>query len=314
MKNLKAHKIGWNVDGGGMKAIIPLMFTIEVEKRLGGYIADYVDHFSGASSGGILSSAHSTKKLTAQQILDKYVQNGAEIFDRRFLHYGYLSPKYRGNGLDDTLRDFFGDTKLKDLNNDVIIVSVDATNRKFVLHKTHDDRVNEDLLRDVVRWTASAPSYFPLTKKDGNVMIDGGMAINSPAMMLKTEMNRIGQKDEIHHIISLGTGKFEYPVKESSTSWGVIKWVEPLIDVLLSESVDVVDAYVAGLYDSGKERGKYFRINTDLRYASPKMDDASEENISNLIKDGALMVSEKSDEIDEIVNLLKTIKHARETE
>jgi patatin-like phospholipase/acyl hydrolase len=124
--------------------------------------------------------------------------------------------------------------------------------------------------------------YYPL--------VDGGMFANNPALCAYAEVrkkfeNRPSAKEMM--ILSLGTGymRKEYDY-EDAKDWGAIKWLKPLIDIMMSGVSETVDYQLMQIFDAVNRPDQYLRINSELIYAEPDMDNASEENLKNLKQDG----------------------------
>jgi hypothetical protein len=86
-------------------------------------------------------------------------------------------------------------------------------------------------------------------------------------------------------VLSLGTGSFsrEIPLK-SAQEWGAAQWALPVIDVIFDASSDIND------YIARQIIQRYLRLQFKLdrswtgKRLSDDMDDASQENIRNLIE------------------------------
>lgn len=298
------HKIGLNDDGGGVKGIITLYVLNHIEKMLGKKLHNYINFVSGASTGTIVGAGVSSGDFWCEELLELYLESSPKIFDKKFYRKGLFIPKYSAEPIEDMFLKAFGDKKISDLKvEDTLFVSVNATRRKFLLHKKSNPEVNGDLIRDVCRWSSCAPSYFPIAYRNGEAMIDGGMAINSPSMMLYTMMieEAFGFNKSV---ISIGTGKYEYKVSPKRW-WGLLKWLEPLFDIMLSEMVDVTDRYMQTQFDKRFDNvGDYFRLNIDLTIANSDMDDASPANLKALLKEGEKLVMKEARKIEKIVKTL----------
>ena len=115
--------------------------------------------------------------------------------------------------------------------------------------------------------------------------IDGGVAANNPTACAIAEALRLGHKVEDISVLSIGTGSFsrEIPLK-SAQEWGAAQWALPVIDVIFDASSDIND------YIARQIIQRYLRLQFKLdrswtgKRLSDDMDDASQENIRNLIE------------------------------
>jgi len=104
-------------------------------------------------------------------------------------------------------------------------------------------------------------------------------------------------------MVSVGTGsvKKKYLYDDFDHA-GELKWIQPIIDILMSGNSETVDYQLRQMYDTLKpaERTNYYRIEPDLCQALPEMDIASEENIDNLIQAGLTYTQYHDQQLREI--------------
>ena len=108
-------------------------------------------------------------------------------------------------------------------------------------------------------------------------------------------------------IVSIGTGsvKKKYPYDDFKDA-GMIKWIQPLIDIMMSGNSETVDYQLKQIYETlDPEHTKdYYRIQPLLDKADPAMDNAEQENLDNLYKAGQASVEFYKTQLDEIVKKL----------
>jgi patatin-like phospholipase/acyl hydrolase len=317
-----------SIDGGGLRGIIPgqILVALEVELKKqfsnpDARIADYFDLIAGTSTGGILTCAYllpdkntNRPKLSAEQVVELYLERGDEIFSIPLMHKirtagGLLDEKYPADELEEALKDYFGDTELKDLLKPCLITAYDIKRRNGQFFNKTDAELDQSwnfYVRDIARATSAAPTYFECAKikSFGNItypLIDGGVFVNNPAMCAYAEVHNkyqfsltgdivnkpkgtqaITAKDMA--ILSIGTGyaKKEYDYK-SAKDWGLVEWVKPLLDIMMSGVADVVDYQLEKMFNAVNCQKQYLRINGELpRDVNHDMDDASTENLKAL--------------------------------
>ena len=119
-------------------------------------------------------------------------------------------------------------------------------------------------------------------------------------------------------ILSLGTGhaKKSYSYDEAK-DWGMIEWVTPVIDIMMSGVAETVDYQLKQIYNAVKTEKtveaenaldvekQYLRINPKLPSdVNPDMDDATQENVDALRQLGTETAEDHDDELNELVELL----------
>jgi hypothetical protein len=155
-------------------------------------------------------------------------------------------------------------------------------------------------VKDIVRGSTSIPAYFPPAYfRDGidiNTIVDGGVFANNPTMVSyieatktlfnpKKKIQKVSPQDML--VISMGTGmdkRKSYPYNKAKR-FGMVNWLLPILDVLLTASADVVDYEMEKLFEAYGKPNNYIRINPPLHYSTDPATDASRQNITNLLKD-----------------------------
>ncbi|OQX77694.1 MAG: patatin [Bacteroidetes bacterium 4484_249] len=328
-----------SIDGGGIRGIIPGQILVALEKKLKemdnnpeARIADYFDLIAGTSTGGILSCIYlcpsdtDSKKprFSAKEAVDLYFERGDEIFDISFWQKvksgaGILDEKYSADELEDALNDYLKDLKLSQLIKPCLITAYDIKRRRghfFTQHTAKDDK-NNFYVRDVARATSAAPTYFEVSrvKSFSNInypLIDGGVFVNNPAMCAYAEARKV-EFDEFRKkptakdmvILSLGTGNVDNPYYyKNAKDWGMVEWLKPLIDIMMSGVSETVDYQLMQIYKAVNKPKQYLRISPELGNASPEMDNASLENLNALIETGNENADIFDKKLTEIAKLL----------
>ena len=328
-----------SIDGGGIRGIIPGQILIELENKLkktdqnpDAKIADYFDFIAGTSTGGILTCIYlcpendSSKRprFSAKEAVDFYLERGDEIFDVSFWHKiqsgaGVIDEKYSADELEEALKDYLQELRLNQLIKPCLITAYDIKRRRahfFTQHNAKDKRHNF-LMRDVTRATSAAPTYFEAAriKSLSNItypLIDGGVFANNPALCAYAEARKLEfdesrkkptAKDMV--ILSLGTGKVEKPYYyKEAKDWGLIEWIKPLIDIMMSGVSETVDYQLEQIFDAVGKPKQYVRINPTLGDASPELDNASMANLNALKEVGIESAENNDEELTNIAQLL----------
>jgi patatin-like phospholipase/acyl hydrolase len=331
-----------SIDGGGIRGILPGQILIALEKEIqeqtnepSARIADYFDLIAGTSTGGILTCLYlcpdkndpTRPGFSAQSAVDLYLERGDEIFDVPFSHKlksagGLTDEKYPAEHLEEALEDYFGDLRLNQLLKTCLITAYDTRRREthfFTKHDAGKSAKDNFLVKDVCRATSAAPTYFEAARIKSETkipypLIDGGVFANNPALCAYAEARKLTIENTQTKstaknmvILSLGTGKIEkrYYYNEIK-DWGLVEWIKPLIDILMSAGPETVDYQLESIFDAVGVNNQYIRIMPELGLASPEMDDASEENLTALAEAGREAAEDKENfnKIKETVKLL----------
>jgi uncharacterized protein len=330
MENKKKVRI-LSLDGGGIRGIIPATVIKYAEEYLqkkvpGTTIANHFDLIAGTSTGGILTGIYLTPqddakekaKYTASEALDFYVKEGYQIFNESKLSnfirlWGLLNAtRYSPRNLERLLKEKLGDVLLSELMKPCLITTYNMTNKSaFFFTSREDTTKREFLVRDVLRSTSAAPTYFPPAKiknlaPDGDqssahmINLDGGVFANNPMMCAYAEARNTNFKERNNneptasdmYILSLGTGGggFELKNTERSNKWGLLKWGTVITSIMMDGSVDTVAFQMNEIHGTLQpgDPGNYLRVDApqDARDYNSDMADASPENIDKLLKAG----------------------------
>ncbi|MEL7034381.1 MAG: patatin-like phospholipase family protein [Cyanobacteria bacterium J06592_8] len=336
-----------SLDGGGMRGLIPAQILIYVEQKLqektgnpDAKLAEYFDLFAGSSAGGILSCLYlcpdpnspTRPMLFAQEVLQFYYEKSDQIFAKSFLHSllnfgGFLNEKYSHKTFAKLLENFFSDLRLSQLLKPSLITAYEIERRKTHFFTQHDARLDsryDFLVRDVIRATTAAPTFFEVAhikslKNEIYTFVDGGVFANNPALCAYAEarhkFNRYFNLDERYEngptakemvILSLGTGdvKRSYPYK-SARNWGKIEWLMPLFDIIMTGVSETVDYQMKQIYDAIEKHDQYLRISPILEDKSLfPIDDTSDDNLRGIIKLGQEQTEKYQNRLDNFIELL----------
>lgn len=346
VKNKKIRIL--SLDGGGIRGIISCVILKFIEEQLqvldskDAKIGDYFDLIAGTSTGGILAAIilfpneNGKAKFSVQEALDLYAEKGDSIFDvsvwRKIINpFGLFNEKISDENLEKQIESVFGTLELKNFIKPSLITSYDIQARRakfFASHEAKNSNLENFYVKDVCRATSAAPTYFEPAKiqslyNQEFTLIDGGVYANNPALCAYAEARKIPFQDIFNDeskknypaindmiIVSVGTGTVLKPYKfEDFDNAGKLKWIAPLIDILLSSNVETVDYHLQKMYETlgPTNYQNYHRLMPNLKNASPEMDDTSKKNIQELIQAGLTFVEENKEQL--IVIAKKLIKN-----
>jgi uncharacterized protein len=324
-----------SLDGGGIRGIIPGQILVILEEKLKaktGYenarIADFFDLVAGTSTGGILACAllcpdlenPGRPRFTAAEVVNLYLERGDDIFNIPFFHKvrtagGILDEKYPTEALEKTMEDYFDQLKLSQLLKPCLISAYDIQRRQAHFFTSHDAKMKEGwdfYVKDVARATSAAPTYFECADIKSLTgisypLIDGGVYVNNPAICAYAEVHhKFGVTARQMAILSIGTGYERKSYKYNQTKdWGMVSWIKPLINIMMSGVSEVVDYQLNEIYHAVKAPGQYVRLNTEMPVTvSSEMDDASAQNLAALKELGTETAQKFDRELDEFINYL----------
>lgn len=331
-----------SIDGGGIRGIIPAIILAEIEKRTGKRICQMFDLIAGTSTGGILALGLTKPNpvnpkqphYTAEDAIDLYRQEGKRIFYEPLIERftktdDMIRPKFSSEGRDQVLEEYLGNTALKKSLKPVFLTSYDIELRMPIFFVSNQEAENQAenfrkvchgfSMKQAAMATSAAPSIFEpyhlptIQAKSGfYTLVDGGVFATNPTALAIMEAiigaRQLGEKlnlDEIL-VVSLGTGsltrKFSY---DRAKNWGLIGWLEPLMNILMDSSSESVASQLEQLLPTFQgDHKQYYRFQAPLNEANDDMDDASNENIKLLEELANQIMAEKERDLDHLCQQL----------
>ena len=293
-----------SLDGGGIRGVLTAQMLIRFEEKIKVPLSEYFDLVAGTSTGSVLAAANSIG-MPSEKIVNMYRTQGKRVFpytsswdSKRWptiLKYGPFGPKFSDAGLLEIAQNVFGDKKLADVKDiKLLIPSYDTRTLKPIIFKSWRDDFASVPLWEACVCSASAPTFFPPHRLEINgkvySAIDGGLAANNPTVCALAEALRLGYQLSELQIISVGTGDPTRTVEwEVAQGWGTLQWISNgrLLSLLTESPSDATD-YIAKqiIGDDSRYVRLQFPLDRQLtaKRLSDDLDDASEENVNNLIE------------------------------
>lgn len=307
-----------SIDGGGIRGIFPGVILSYLEKQVQHQtrnpnyrLADMFDYFAGTSTGGILSlcylipNKYGRPKYSAQDAVDIYLQNGTKIFKLDFWQlfksgFGLLDEKYNAKALEEVFLQYFGDTLFIELLKPCVITSYDLAKAKPYFFRQHKSLTPADnfLVRDIARATSAAPVYFEAArifnfKNTAFSLIDGGVIANNPSLVAYSEVRNMhfgfvnNPTAAQLFMLSIGTAtKAQTHSFDEAKKWGALQWLNPIFEILVSGNSATVNHHLQQIFASVPQgQLDYHRLEPVQVLSNKEMDNASKENLDNLVQD-----------------------------
>ena len=313
-----------SVDGGGIRGVVAAVVLAEIEARTGRSVASLFDLVAGTSTGALLAlglakpGADGRPEYPARRLVELYEEEGRNIFRRPLRHriaaLGNLADqKYPSAGLEAVLRRYFGDARLSSALTDVFVPSYEIERRQPFFFRSYRARARADYdypMRAVAQAASAAPTYFEpvrlraLGGDDRYALVDGGVYANNPALCAFVEAKDLHPGASRCLVASLGTGEATRPLPyDEVRRWGLVRWAQPLLDVVFDGVSDTVGYQLARLTASDEAR-RCYRFQVPLPPGREAIDDASPANVAALRRLGEALVRERSDDLDALCRQL----------
>ena len=331
-----------SLDGGGIRGIIELEFLEKIEEITGRAISELFDLIATTSTGTIIGlaltvpGADGKPRYTAKKVKEVFMAKAAEVFPHSI--FGKLEQLYEAEysrkGLNSLGKEFYGDVKMKEAMNEVVVTSYNATTgQPWLFEKKHivippqknnpeeKHRFDESASKldggslsmlDVMEASTAAPTYFPLKKLliDGKeyLFADGGLQANNPVLCGISRAKEIFNNPDVV-ICSLGTGYTPVKMPFSKQDCGDLQIATKILDILMNASLVQTYEQMKGLFpEAGKER-KFYRFQTTLPEDLSPLDDAKD--IPQLLEIARSVIKAVEPQIKELCTKLLAVSAKR---
>lgn len=283
-----SNKIILSIDGGGIRGILPLVILKALEERLQNHkhIASYVDLYAGTSTGALIVAAlhvgNNGVPMLAKDILDIYQKRGSQMF----IPSSDGKSIYRSLPMRRLINQNFGALTLGELPNNYVFPMLNIVDQSPFIYSSYsqDSQYKDQALSEMLMACTAVPTYFEPIFLFGEMLADGVVYVKNPSLIsTQLFLANGGDLNELT-VLSLGTGHLAGCDDEIET--------KALEDHFNLEK----------LFQSN--RNQYYRLQPELHKSSQEMDNASPENIQNLITDAHIWVSQNELILDQIAEKL----------
>ncbi|CAL1282723.1 unnamed protein product [Larinioides sclopetarius] len=324
-----------SLDGGGIRGLVLIQMLDELEKILGGPIAQYFDLVAGTSTGGILALVLATGK-TMKECRCLYFRLKDKVFVGVRPYDAELLETFLKNELGES-------TVMGDIEKPKIMITATRGDRKpadlhlfrnyksplELLNHIEKDALTHEALsnpRDQLIWqaaraTGAAPTYFRPT----GAYIDGGLISNNPTLDAMTEIHQCnqalmatGQTDQISNIkvvVSMGTGRpplvpvNTIDVFRPDTLWGACRMALGVTNLgqLLVDQATQTDGRVTARAQAlcSMLNIPYFRLNPQLT-ENVALDETNTKILVKMLWETTAYMRCMKNELEHLKNLLTT--------
>ena len=148
------------IDGGGIRGIIPAVICAAVEEETGRKICEMFDLITGTSTGSIIGGALAAG-VEAEKIKQMYVSDGTKLFKKRIpFPWNLLRVKYARKPFLKMLEAIIGDVKMSQLNTRYMATAFNLCSRRTHFIKSWDENDAQFTLSDVISWSALSAAYY----------------------------------------------------------------------------------------------------------------------------------------------------------
>lgn len=317
------------LDGGGMRGIIPVVILLALEKHireLGGTddIATYFDLISGTSTGGLITLAltcdsalphtdyNGSSQIDLQALLKNYMTMGKEIFQAQTSIFGlrqFVSDKYYSTNIQNLCQRWFGVRTMDSAKVPTMIMAYDLSKGRQKIITSYSSGPSCPVWI-AARATSAAPTYFSPIEYAGDLLVDGGVIANNPALYAYFEAKMLYPDCQKFHMLSVSTGGAHHTMALDSAK-GLMNWAEQVSPLYSNAQKRTTDHVMERLMDVD-----YIRIDDPLP-EPVKMDETNPVTLQ-YIKSQAQLTADKNRHVLEdfakkLIENMEERKNASET-
>lgn len=236
------------IDGGGIKGVLPATILAALENDIGKPCHQIFDLITGSSTGAIIGGCLAAG-VPAEQIRGIYVEHGKELFTPQpLVRRIFGSPKYDRTPFMGALVQYIGERRMNECKTKLMVTAYGLCANRTHFIKSWDDGDVGLKIVDAVTWSALSAAYYfgkipapnyqwGYMSPDGNwnvcsgeIFQDGGQGIfNNTLTFALTEMmaNTLSKdQSEQYLICSLGCGDSvdidAYGHEQHMSKWGQV--------------------------------------------------------------------------------------------
>lgn len=228
--------IGLSLSGGGSKGVGIAKLLALIEEESGKQAYELFDIIGGTSTGGIIACGLSVG-IPAKTIYEEYAKSIPKVFNRGWRDRirtlgGIRAPKYKSDGLKESLKRVLGDKRLSDCKTDIVIPVYNIANKssEFIKNTKYYDMY----LWQVALATSSAPYYFNPYLYASYAYVDGGVHSNDASLVTAVECIKRGQDPRVLSITLDGIPEYDPPQKFNKP--GSLKLLKSLVEYFMNSS------------------------------------------------------------------------------
>ncbi|TFJ83116.1 hypothetical protein NSK_005585 [Nannochloropsis salina CCMP1776] len=273
-----------SLDGGGTRGVMTIALLSHLIEATGKEVHELFDIICGTSTGGILAALFAVKATKVKEAGRLYDELIKKIFNKSPAPLAYSNlvlrtAQYNENVWEDVLKVLIGETLLIDtmggpqgLNTPKFFVlsSVLSCNpaklfmwRNYNYRRAQRSRYEGDFrakVREAIRATTAAPTYFYPLVRGGMVHSDGALLANNPTAIAIHEAKIIYPNVPIEAVVSVGTGNVLEPQPVEGFGWA------PIFNQIINSATNT-----EAVHDSLADflpQDRYYRFNPNIENVS----------------------------------------------
>ncbi|XP_072528308.1 calcium-independent phospholipase A2-gamma-like [Salminus brasiliensis] len=289
-----------SIDGGGTRGLVALQTLQKLEELSGKSIYQLFDYICGVSTGAILGFMLGVLHIPLSECEELYRKLSSDVFKQNVIvgtvKMGWSHAFYDSEVWEKLLKEKMGSDLMFETARNPDCPKVAAVStvvnkgtplKAYVFRnynlppgvRSHYRGGCQHKMWEAIRASSAAPGYFQEFALGTDLHQDGGLLINNPTALAIHECQCLWPGTHLQCVVSLGTGRFEAPSKNTTTYTSL----KTKLTNVISSATDTEEVHT--MLDALLPPHTYFRFNP---YMSEEvaLDESRSEKLNQLQAEG----------------------------
>ncbi|XP_026166956.1 calcium-independent phospholipase A2-gamma-like [Mastacembelus armatus] len=311
-----------SIDGGGLRGLLALQTLHKLEALTGKPIYKLFDYICGVSTGAVVGFMLGVFQMPLNECDDLYRKLGSDVFKQNVIvgtvKMGWSHAFYDSEAWENMLKEKMGSHLLVETSRNSECPKVAAVStivnrgtplKAYVFRnynllpgvRSHYLGGCQHQLWQAIRATSAAPGYFQEFTLGNDLHQDGGLLINNPTALAVHEAKCLWPNTPLECVVSLGTGRFETPGKNSTTYTSL----KTKLTNVISSATDTEEVHA--MLDAFLPPNTYFRFNPCMS-EDISMDENRQEKLNLLQAEGVRYLERNEEKLKKVACILSQEK------
>lgn len=312
------------IDGGGLRGLLALQTLHKLEALTGKPIYKLFDYICGVSTGAVLGFMLGVFQVPLNECDDLYRKLGSDVFKQNIIvgtvKMSWSHAFYDSEAWENILKEKMGSHLLVETSRNTECPKVAAVStivnrgtplKSYVFRNynllpgVHSHYLGgcQHQLWQAIRATSAAPGYFQEFTLGNDLHQDGGLLINNPTALAIHECKCLWPNTPLECVVSLGTGRFASPGKNSTTYTSL----KAKLTNVISSATDTEEVHA--MLDAFLPPNTYFRFNPYMSEDIP-LDENRYEKLNLLQAEGVRYLERNEEKLEKAARILNREKRS----
>ncbi|XP_033612783.1 calcium-independent phospholipase A2-gamma isoform X1 [Fukomys damarensis] len=310
------------IDGGGTRGVVALQTLRKLVELTQKPVHQLFDYICGVSTGAVLAFMLGLFHMPLDECEELYRKLGSDVFSQNVIvgtvKMSWSHAFYDSQTWEKILKDRMGSALMIETARDPAcpkvaavstIVNRGITPKAFVFRNYgHFPGINSHYLGgcqykmwQAIRASSAAPGYFAEYALGNDLHQDGGLLLNNPSALAMHECKCLWPDVPLECIVSLGTGRYESDVKNTTTYTSL----KTKLSNVINSATDTEEVHI--MLDGLLPPDTYFRFNPVMCENIP-LDESRNEKLDQLQLEGLKYIERNEQKMKKLAKILSQEK------